>query len=129
MIIKNRQIVEFMNGIQELKNKKLPVKLGYAILKNERILESCAVGYEQERHKILEQYVAKDEDGEFIVKDNHYDIADLKGFGEELNSLMEIENEVNLHTVNYGCIEQCGTGQYDALSINDIEALEIMLQE
>lgn len=129
MIVKNRQIVGFLNGIQELKAKKLPVKLGYAMHKNERLLESCAVGYEEERRKILDKYAKKDENGKYTVKDNNYDISDPKGFSDELGNLLEIENDMNLHMVNYDCIELCGTGQYDALSINDLEVLEIMIQE
>ena len=46
MKIKNSQIVNFINGIMNLKEKKLPIKLGYAISRNIKIMEPIATSYE-----------------------------------------------------------------------------------
>ncbi len=129
MQLKNIHIVNFLNGIQELKGKHLPVKLGYAIYKNEKALEDCAAGYEAERMKIVDKYAKKKKNGEYEIIKNQYDITDKKAYSDELNALLEISNQVELHTVDYNCVEQCGAGQYDALSVRDLEVLEIMITE
>lgn len=130
MKLKNKDIVNFLNGTHEMMNKKLPVKLGYAVNRNIKIMESCAMAYNEEQEKILNTFARRDESGEFaVLEGRRYDIEDIEGYRKALDSLLEIENEINLHAVPYVCVEQCGEGSYDALSPRELGALEVMMEE
>lgn len=128
MKIKNSQIVSFINGVVELREKQLPVKLGYAIAKNLGAMKSISEAYEEERIKVLSKYAEKGEDGKFLVEDNSYVIPDMENYGREIGELLEIENEVAIHTVAFEELEKCDSDKFDALSFQDIQVLEIMTE-
>ena len=56
MKIKNKQMVAVFNGIAKIKRKQLPIKVGFAINKNMKAMESAAQAYEEARAEILEKY-------------------------------------------------------------------------
>ena len=63
MKLKNKEILKFVNGCFSLREKKLPVKLGYAIKKNLSSLEDAANAYDAEHKELLDKYATKDENG------------------------------------------------------------------
>ena len=128
MKIRNSQIVNFINGVMNLKEKKLPIKLGYAITRNIKIMDPVATSYEEERQKILGKYAEKDDSGKFKVEDGSYIISDILGYEREMEELLEIENEMQLHTVTIEEIEKCDMEQFDALSVQDITLLDMMME-
>ena len=111
-----------------LKEKKLPIKLGYAITRNIKIMDPVATSYEEERQKILGKYAEKDDSGKFKVEDGSYIISDISGYEREMEELLGIENEMQLHTVTIEEIEKCDMEQFDALSVQDITLLDMMLE-
>ena len=128
MKIRNSQIVNFINGVMNLKEKKLPIKLGYAITRNIKIMDPIATSYEEERQKILGKYAEKDDSGKFKVEDGSYIISDISGYEREMEELLEIENEMQLHTVTIDEIEKCDLEQFDSLSIQYITLLDMMME-
>ena len=128
MKIKNSQMVLFMNGTADIQKKKLPIKLGYAITKNLKQMESIAAAYEEERQKILDKYAEKDGNGEYMVKNEAYVIPEQKAYEAEMQELLGIDNEMDIHTVPFAELEKCDCGQFDALSVQDISLLEIMIE-
>nr|CAJ1762967.1 hypothetical protein AUSP0088_00059 [uncultured phage] len=128
MKIKNSQIVNFINGVMNLKEKKLPIKLGYAITRNIKIMDPAATSYEEERYKILGKYAEKDDSGKFKVEDGSYIISDISRYEREMDELLGIENEMQLHTVTIEEIEKCDLEQFDSLSIQDITLLDMMME-
>lgn len=128
MKIKNSQIVSFINGTMKLSEKRLPTKLGYAITKNLGAMKNISEAYEQERIKIVDKFAEKDAEGKFLVESESYVIHDMEGYGHEITELFEIENELTLHTVGFEELEKCDSEKYDALSVQDIQVLEIMME-
>ena len=126
MKLKNSQVVSFINGAVELKGKSLPIKVGYAIARNLKTMEGVAAAYEEERMKVLDKYAEKDSEGKYIVKCNAYVISDLENYNHEMEELLEIENEISLHTVPFLELEKCDSDKFDALSVQDIQVMEIM---
>ena len=63
MKMKNKQILAIYNNIRPIKQKQLPVKIGFAINKNLATMDDAAKAYEEERMKILDRYGEKDENG------------------------------------------------------------------
>lgn len=128
MKLKNRDIVNFINGCAVLRAKKLPVKIGYAINRNIIILSEAAEAYNVAREKIIEEYTEKDSEGKPVVKDNSYVFKDTQRFNKDLEELLGIDTEVNLHTISEKDIEKCDDSRYDALTLADLDTLCVMIK-
>ena len=68
------------------------------------------------------------EDGKFLVENGQYSIEDKEGFAKDLDELLAIETEVGINTVSEEEIEKCDDPRYDALTVADLETLEIMTE-
>ena len=64
----------------------------------------------------------------FLVENGQYSIEDKEGFAKDLDELLAIETEVGIHTVSEEEIEKCDDPRYDALTVADLETLEIMTE-
>lgn len=128
MKLKNRDIVNFINGCAVLRAKKLPVKIGYAINRNIIILSEAAEAYNVAREKIIEEHTEKDSEGKPVVKDNSYVFKDTQRFNKDLEELLGIDTEVNLHTISEKDIEKCDDFRYDALTLADLDTLCVMIK-
>ena len=128
MKLKNRDIVNFINGCAVLRAKKLPVKIGYAINRNIIILSEAAEAYNVAREKIIEEHTEKDSEGKPVVKDNSYVFKDTQRFNKDLEELLGIDTEVNLHTISEKDIEKCDDSRYDALTLADLDTLFVMIK-
>ncbi len=128
MKLKNRDIVNFINGCAVLRAKKLPVKIGYAINRNIIILSEAAEAYNVAREKIIEEHTEKDSEGKPVVKDNSYVFKDTQRFNKDLEELLGIDTEVNLHTISEKDIEKCDDSRYDALTLADLDTLCVMIK-
>ncbi len=129
MKITNREIVKIFNGIRTIEEKKLPVKLGFAINKNVKAMRGIAEAYDAERTKILNKYGQKDEDGQLEISGDEYVLTDKKAYAAEMNELLGIESELQVHTVTLDEIEKCDTEKFDALTPGELEILEFMIEE
>jgi hypothetical protein len=128
MKLKNRDIVNFVNGCAALRAKKLPIKIGYAINRNIIILSEAAEAYNSAREKIIKEYAKKDSEGEPIVRDDRYVFEDEQAFNKDLEELLSIDTEVNLHTISEEDIEKCDDSRYDALTLADLDTLCVMIK-
>lgn len=129
MKITNREIVKIFNGIRTIEEKKLSVKLGFAINKNVKAMRGIAEAYDAERTKILNKYGQKDEDGQLEISGDEYVLTDKKAYAAEMNELLGIESELQVHTVTLDEIEKCDTEKFDALTPGELEILEFMIEE
>jgi len=119
------------------------VKFSYAMAKNTRLLKGEVESidemrkkesgeFDKERFELVKTYAEKDEQGNPVVKNNQYRLADTKTFTEELEKLrekfeikakeenfkkfMKEEIEVELFTVKQENIpEQISKGMSDAI--------------
>ena len=90
MKLKNKDILNFVNGCASLREKRLPVKLGYAIKKNLAAVSDAANAYDAERQELLEKYAAKGEDGKFLVESEQYSIEDKRALQKTWMSFLAI---------------------------------------
>lgn len=128
MKLKNRDIVNFINGCAALKEKKLPIKIGYAINRNIIVLTEAAEAYNVAREKIIKEHTEKDFKGEPVIRDDCYVFKDKQAFNKDLEELLDIDTEVNLHTISEKDIEKCDDSRYDALTLADLDTLCIMIK-
>ena len=131
MKITNKQVRDFVLGVGNngLAKKRLPVKIGYAISRNLNNMDGILNSYEDARQKLIDQYAEKNEDGTLKIKDNVAVIApeNSKAFSEAIDELLAIENEINIHTINFDEVEKCDTDKYDSLTTADLLTLDIMI--
>ena len=129
MKITNRQIVSIFNGMPAVRKKQLPVKVGFAINKNMNRIDDAAEAYTAEQRKLLDKYCEKDEFGQFKIEGNEFVLLDKKAYGDEINELLGIENEIQIHTVSMDEIEKCDSEKFDALTPDELSLLEFMIEE
>lgn len=129
MNIKNKEIITIYKGISTIKSKHLPVRVGFAINKNLSALNGVAQIYEEERRKILDKYCEKDENGQLLTKNNEFVISDKEMYASEINDLLNIENDVDIHTISISDLEKCDEDRYDVLTPNELESLTFMISE
>ena len=129
MKISNRQLVRIFNYIGKIREKNLPIKLGFAINKNMSAMETVAQAYDSERSKILAKYAEKDENGQYKTDGEEYVLTDKESYAKEITELLEIENEIQVHTVSVDDLERCDSDKFDSLSPNDLSVLEFMIEE
>ncbi len=129
MKLKNSEIVRIFNRIGEVKKKRLPVRLGFAINRNVSSLESVAMDYDKARKEILMKYCVKDENGNPVIEGDEYVLSDRKSYGEEMTELLRIENEVQVHKVSFEEIEKCDLEKFDSLTPEELDLLTFMIEE
>lgn len=152
MIIKLGYVDSYINGLQQLAAKKLPVKLSYMIAANLKILTEKREDIEKQRIKILTENCLKDEKGKPLLKkietseDNKDEIDDNDDKNEKYKytyasddleleaiercrELFEIEEEIDIKTIPFDDIEKCETEKYDLLNGYEIEAMLFMIKE
>ena len=96
------------------KEQKLPIKLNFYLQKNKNTLISLAQDIEQARISIIQTYGTPNEDGEtYTIPEDK--IAEASN---ELKDLFELEQEVNIYTVNIDVLNEdliLTTAQMEAL--------------
>ena len=98
------------------------------INRNIIILSEAAEAYNSAREKIIEEHTEKDSEGKPVVKDNSYVFKDTQRFNKDLEELLGIDTEVNLHTISEKDIEKCDDSRYDALTLADLDTLCVMIK-
>ncbi len=120
----NLQIINTLNASvdeagKSLRAKRLPVKLLYALQRNLRELESAYTTYNDTRKELCQRYQVQD-------------TAMEKGgeeFQQELITLLNLPVEVDIHTVSIAVLDECGQGNFDSLSMNDLDRLDWLIEK
>lgn len=127
MKIKNRELLNFVNS--QLGNKRLPVKLMFAITANVEEAEGKIKAYEDSRKKLIDQYAKKDENGEPIVKGNSYVFEDQDKWTEVISDLLEMEVEMNMTVVSLDEVVKCDGAEFDSLTVNELSVIKFMIEK
>ena len=129
MKLTNSKIKEIALQINGIVDKKLPIKLSFALQKNIKKIADAEKEYEEARKKILEDNAEKDEDGKAIIEDDRYKILDMDKLTKELTELLEIENEVDIHEVDISVLDQLDSDRFDTLTTRELALLDFMIKE
>lgn len=110
MKLSNGKILNDSTKLAEIAQKQLPIKASYAIAKNLSKLEAELKTYNAERDKLIEKYSRKDEQGKTIIgENNQVGIQEdhLNDWNKDIQELLAIENEVNIHTFSIDVLDGC----------------------
>lgn len=96
MILTNNEILDNYIRLKEFKEKEvsLPVKLSYALSRNQKLLEGYVVDIEKVRIELIQKYGNVTNDGEYKI-----DKENIEHFSKELKELLDIENDLPLSTI------------------------------
>lgn len=120
--VKNFMIIRMLNTLNNYSEKRLPPKISYGIIKNVRILQDEYVIYESQLKKLFADYEGKyvtDEtgnvtmrkDGTPVIKDEY-----AKDFYADLDSLLNLETEINLFRQEFDIFNYQDNERYDVLT-------------
>lgn len=127
MKYRNIEIVNIVNFLSDISEKKLPQKISYAIMRNLDSFQKESIYYEKELNKIVESYSTffiNDSDGKPLIASSGVPVVDddhAKDYAHDLQELVNFEVDVEVYHVdesifNYEDIR----GRYDALSGKEI---------
>ena len=117
MKMQNKEIVGFLNTCVSIK-------------KNVAAVQEAASAYTAEREELIRRYAKKDKNGEIMTEDDCYIMEDKERFGEDMSELLNIETEVEIHTVSISVVEKCDEdSKYDSLTMAELDVIDFMLTE
>lgn len=129
MKIKLAEIKSRHQALCMIGNKKLPIKLSYAIGKNILKLQEEWGAIEKARIKLVEQYAEKDDNGACKMSDGRYDVGENEQkLNEEYAEFLNSETELTVYTVPEAIMETMEDVRYDALTPAELIALDFMLE-
>lgn len=132
MKIKLGQLENNIRTINCLGEKKLPVKLSYALNKNvKKLIEEYELMNDQ-RVKILEKDCVRDKENKPILDDKkaytYSDEATKNSMLKDLQELFDTEIEIDIFKINYETLEMCNNEKFDILTFREISELDFMIE-
>ncbi|MBU3131602.1 hypothetical protein KPL40_03985 [Clostridium gasigenes] len=128
MQLSNERLLADTQGLSQLTQKSLPIKVSYAIAKNIAKIQTELKVYDAERQKLIDKYSVKDADGKTLVgEDNQItiQIEFLEAWKKDIKDLQEIDVEIDIHKFN---IDSLVNGNYD-MSPGELMLLDYMILE
>ena len=120
-----------LEALQGLMSKKLPIKMAFAVQKNEKKIREVVEFADKRQNDIVEKNAKKDDKGEMIPSEDGKGILieDREAFITEMNELVETDMPVELDKVAMSDIERCDEDRFESLSPKERSALECMIEE
>lgn len=132
MEIKLSEIATAFNSLQNIADRKFPIKLSYAINKNIQLLKGEFLFYQNKVQELYDSYLEKDKDGNYIIlneTDGHVSLKIKEGmqkeFGDKLKELNEITAEINVHTIKLDLLLESNV----EIEPTIIESISFILEE
>lgn len=110
MELKNREILNILNGTAVLTTKRLPIKLAFAMKHNRKEMLNKLDAFDETRKDILEQYPeGAEREAEF-------------------GKLLDETVEVDVKMVPIEVVELTDNEGYDKLTLGELELIDFMLE-
>lgn len=136
MKLKNIDIVNTVNKLEKLKNKRLPQRISYAIMKNNSIFYNEYSIYEkalQQIFKNYEEYFQKDDEGNTKTSPSGIPLVQKdkeSEFINEIDELLKIDVEISPYFIDESLFDYDDpNGIYDVLTPSEIFLLVDILCE
>lgn len=132
MKIQLKELEKAMRGLENLSEKKLPVRFAYAIARNRKVLAlECEMLVSQWKN-ILEKNCVRDESGNPVTDEQgeyqYTSKEEKKKVLAALSELLRTETELTVMTVPLDVIEKCDESEFDLLTGADMASLEFMIE-
>ena len=111
MKISNRQLIDFIGVSNGMSDKKLPLKLSFALKRNRQLADDAIKPYNDEIKNVYETH--KDDETTLI---------------EVVDELLNEDVELDIKMVPVEIIEKTEEVGYDILTLGELEALSFMIE-
>lgn len=128
--MKASEIQRVYQGLMGIRAKRVPVKMSFILSRNLRKLEEIVQDIETKRNDLLQAYGEKDEDGKLKVGDNNemtVPAQDVPKFMSDWSDILNTDIEITLDKLSMDDVEKCDQDGYDSLTVEEVEALECMI--
>lgn len=123
------EVMELWNALGKVKDKKMPVKISFAISRNISLLSPEVRDIQRHRTEIIQKYIEKDPDGKPIVDtDGGAKISDPEGLEKDLDTLLSEESDIVVRIVSEDAFAAIDGDRYDPLTPGEISALSAMIE-
>lgn len=107
MIIKLEELPRMAEALVSLSKRDFKAKTAYRISKiSKKVLKEFET-FSEQRMKVIKKYGLKDDSGELITKDGHYQFEDREAFEAEVKELLETEIQLNVETLSIEDFGDC----------------------
>lgn len=128
--MKTAELVNVYKNLNAMKEKRLPVKLGYAIARNIRKAKDTIDSFDDERQALINQYGEKNDDGSLkVADDGNVKITDPEAFNSAMKVLLLEEVTDDFVKVSSETVLSCEGENYDVLSVEELTAIDFMIEE
>lgn len=128
--MKASEIQKTYQGLMGIRAKRVPVKMSFILSRNLRKLEEIVQDIETKRNDLLQAYGEKDEDGKLKVGDNNemtVPAQDVPKFMSDWSDILNTDIEITLDKLSMDDVEKCDQDSYDSLTVEEVGALECMI--
>lgn len=123
------EVMELWNALGKVKDKKMPVKISFAISRNISLLSPEVRDIQRHRTDIIQKYIERDPDGIPVVDaDGGAKITDPEALETELTTLLSEESDVKIRMIPEEAFLDCDNERYDAFTPGEISALSAMIE-
>ena len=128
-MIKLKEVIKRYNSLAKLSQKKLPIKIGYAVSKNLTILQEEYRLIEESRVNILKNYAEKDEKGNPIIENGCYQLGDSQSdFNKEYQDYLETDIDIETYQIEESELDKLDDGRYDILTASELLGIEFLFK-
>lgn len=131
----NEQIYSSYGVLSKIKNKKLPISVCFAIMRDLKVMEDIVAKFEELRSRLFDKYAKKDANGNIVYKElengqHAVTILDIPAFDKEFFELSKIDITIELVGIKQSSIMQLeDNDNYDQLTTEELEAISILFEE
>ena len=125
--MKNKELLEKINGIQSVLSKQLPVIATYKLSKNIEEINKELKAYRETRAKIEDKYCKKDDKGANVLQKNGLPMilpAKQKQFDKDIEELLNIETSLKTEQIKLGNL-----GNKVDISVPELDSIKFMIED
>lgn len=128
--MKVSEIVKISNCIDEIKDKKLPIKMSLILIRNSKKLNEVVKDIDNKRFEVISQYADKDQNGQILSENGQFKVSNnLTDFENDLKELFNTQINIQLDTLFMEDIQKCDNEKYDSLTMEEVDALQSIMTE
>jgi hypothetical protein len=122
MIFKLGELQGLVEGINEMAEQRLPVKVAYSLNKTGKKIVHEHMTFEESRMKLAGEHCSRDGEGHLIVKNGQFQFSDenRKIFQEKFAELCNIDVDIEAWPVT---IEQLGDAKVSLVTLTKLQKL------
>ena len=120
------EIIKIFDCVNEIKDKKLPIKISLILIRNLKKLKEIMEDIEDKRTEIINKYADRDEKGQLILnkKDQFQVSNNITNFENDLKELFNTQIKIQFDKFSIEDIEKYDENKFDFLTMNEVEILQ-----